>query len=245
LTAFIFRLTLRQLIVRRTTLLLAGLAFIPVLVAVVFQLSDPDIDPQRWTARTLYVGLIVTAVLPLTALLLGTSVLGDEIEEGTIIYLLTKPVPRWQILLPKLAAAWLVATALVVASTVVSGLIALDGAGGRSIITGFAVAVVLGALAYTALFMLLSVATSRALIAGVIYVFIWEGAITSIFAGTRYLSLRHYTLAIADWIAGVSPVTFDAYVSGTTGLVMMIIAIVAFTLYANQRLQRLDIREPA
>ena len=236
-------LTLRQLIARRTTLLLALLALIPVLIALVFQLSDPQVDPARWTARTLYVGLIVTAVLPLTALMLGTSVLGDEIEEGTIVYLLTKPMPRWQILLPKLAAAWLLTAILVLSSTVVAGLIALDGVGGTSIITGFSVAVLLGALAYNTLFVLLSVSTSRALIAGVVYVFIWEGAITSIFAGTRYLSLRHYSLAIADWIARVAPATFDAYVSGGTGIVMMTVAIVAFAVYANRRLQRLDVRE--
>ena len=236
-----FGLTLRQLVLRRTTLLLAGLALIPVLIAIVFQLSDPDEDPERWTARALYVGLIVTAVLPLTALLLGTSVLGDEIEEGTVVYLLTKPVPRWQILLPKLTAAWVVTTVLVLASTVISGLIALDG--GSSIILGFAVAVVVGALAYTALFVLLSVWISRALIAGVIYVFIWEGAITGIFAGTRYLSLRHYTLAIAEWAGDISPAVFDAYVGGVTGLVMIAIVTVAFVVYANLRLEQLDVRE--
>jgi ABC-2 type transport system permease protein len=241
-TAYIFRLTLRQLVFRRTTLLLALLALLPVLIAVVFQLGDPDTDPQRWTAR-LYVALIVTAVLPLTALLLGTSVLGDEIEEGTVVYLLTKPVPRWQILLPKLAAAWLVTAVLVTASTIITGLIAIGGEGGGSLIAAFSVAVAVGGLAYTTLFVLLSLTTNRALIAGVLYVFIWEGAVTGIFAGTRYLSLRHYTLAIADWLAGVSPIIFDAYVSGATGLILMLAAVLIFAYYANRKLQRLDVRE--
>ena len=49
--------------------------------------------------RTLYQGLVVAIVLPLTALLVGTSALGDEFEDGTAVYLLTKPIPRWQILL--------------------------------------------------------------------------------------------------------------------------------------------------
>ena len=47
---------------------------------------------------------------------------------------------------------------------------------------------------------MLSVVTSRALIAGLIYVFIWEGLVNGLFAGTRLLSVRHYTLGVADSI---------------------------------------------
>jgi len=243
LSFFIFSLTLRQLLGRKSTLLLVGLASLAVLLAVVFRISEPDIDAQRWTARVLFRGLVVTAVLPLTALLLGTSVIGDELEDGTAVYLLTKPLARWQILLPKLAAAWLVTSALVVPAVVFSGLIALEGGGGASIITGFAVATLVGAFAYVTVFVLFSVVTSRALIAGLVYVFIWEGAVTALFTGTRYLSIRHYTLGLARWIADTDSYTFEATVSGTTALVMFAIVTVAAGFYANRRLQQLEVRE--
>ena len=243
MSAFIFRLTLRQLIGRKSTLLLVGLNLLPLLVAVIFRLSDPDVDPDRWAARVLYVALVVTAVLPVTALLLGTSVLGDEFEDGTAIYLLTKPIPRWQILLPKLAAAWVVTSVLALPTTVISGTIALQGQGDSSLIVGFSLAILGGALAYISVFVLLSIATTRALIAGLIYIFLWEGAITGIFEGTRYLSIRHYTIGISDWIAGAPSETLDAYVGGLTAAILLVAVCAVAIVLANQRLETAEVRE--
>ena len=239
---FLLSLTLRQQVLRRSTLLLIGLALLPVLLALLFRLTDTDDDPQTWTSEVLYRGLIITAVLPLTALMFGTSVLGDELEDGTAIYLLTKPVPRWEILLPKLIAPWLLTSAIIVISTVVSGLIAIDS-GGQDVVYGAAFAVVLGSLVYTTLFVMLSVLSTHALIIGLIYVFIWEGAVAGLFEGVRYLSVRHYTLGVADWASGRVPETFDAYVGGTTALVLMAIVTAVAAVLANRRLQSAEIRE--
>lgn len=242
MTIILFFLTLRQLLSRRILLALVGLAAIPVVMAVIYQLSDTETIPTRWTSRVLYVGLTVTAVLPLTALVLGASVMGDEIEDGTITYLLTKPVPRWQILGGKLAASWVASMAIVLPSTVVSGAIALGGLS-SSVIWGFAVAVVLGSLAYCAVFTLLSVTLSRALITGLVYVFLWEGAITTIFRGTRYLSVRHFSLGIAGWIAGTGDSTFDAYIRGETALILLSITILGAVTLAIRNLSRLEVRD--
>jgi ABC-2 type transport system permease protein len=242
-TGFIFRLTLHQLLWRKSTLLLAGLAALPVLLAVVFRLSDLGTEPERWTARVLMNGLVVTIVLPLTALLLGTTAIGDEIEDGTAVYLLTKPIPRWQILMPKAAAAWLLTCLIVLPTTVIAGVIALDGAS-YAIVWSFVAAIAAAALAYALVFVLLSVSTSRALIAGLLYVFLWEGVITGIFRGTRYLSIRHFSLGIADGLAGMDPSTFDAYVGGVTAMVAMAAVIVVAAVLATRRLETLEVREP-
>ena len=239
---FLLGLTLRQQVFRRSTLLLVGLALLPVLVAILFRLTDSDEDPQGWTSRVLYRGLIMTAVLPLTALMFGTSVLGDELEDGTAVYLLTKPIARWQILVPKLIAPWLLTSALLVTSTVVSGLVAIES-GPRDVVYGAAIAMLLGAAVYTTLFVMLSVVSTHALIIGLVYVFIWEGAIAGIFEGVRYLSVRHYTIGLADWLSGEIPDTFDAYVSGTTALIMMAIVAALALFYSERRLQRTEIRE--
>jgi len=235
-------LTLRQQVFRKSTLLLVGLALLPVLVALLFRLTDNEENPQTWTSEVLYRGLIVTAVLPLTALMFGTSVIGDEMEDGTAIYLLTKPIPRWEILLPKLIAPWLLTAALIVASTVVSGLLAIDS-GGRDVVFGAAIAMLLGSAVYTTLFVMLSVVSTHALIIGLVYVFIWEGAVSGIFEGVRYLSVRHYTLGVADWASGKVPNTFDAYVGGVTALMLMAIVTVVAAIMAEQRLQQAEIRE--
>jgi ABC-2 type transport system permease protein len=241
---FLYYLTLRQLLGKRSTLLLIGLAAIPVALAVIFRLSDPDTDPEHWTLQ-FYLAFVVAAVLPLTALLIGTSVLGDEIEDGTVTYLLTKPVPRWQILIGKLLAAWTLTALLVVTATAVSGLIALQGEPQKGIVVGFSVAMIVGTLAYSTAFVLLSVVTSRALIAGLVYAFIWEGAVTELFRGTRYLSIRHQSLGLADWISDASPENFDAYVGGAAALVLIVLVVVACTVLAVRRLERVEVREPS
>ena len=212
------------------------------LLALVFRLGDNNRDPQEWTSVVLYRGLIVTGVLPLTALMFGTSVIGDDLEDGTAIYLLTKPIPRWQILLPKLIAAWLLTTAVLILSTLLSGILAIES-GGLDVVYGTTFAVVLGALVYTTLFVMLSIVSTHALIIGLVYVFIWEGALAGIFEGVRYLSVRHYTLGVADWASGHLPNTFDAYVGGPTALVLMAIVTVFAAAFAERRLGQAEIRE--
>jgi ABC-2 type transport system permease protein len=239
---FLLGLAVRQQLLRKSTLLLLAAGIAPVLLALVFRLTDSDEVPQTWTSEVLYRGLIITAVLPLTALLFGTSVIGDEFEDGTAVYLLTKPVPRWQVLLPKLLAAWLLTAAFLVASAVASGVLAIES-GGREVVAGAAGGLLLGSLVYTTLFVMLSIVSTHALIIGSIYVFIWEGAVASLFEGVRYLSVRHCTIGIADWVAGNLPETFDAYVGGTTALLLMAVVTAAAAAFANQRLQRAEIRE--
>ncbi len=240
---FVFRLTLRQLVFRKSTLLLLLLAAVPVLMAVVFELAnDGETLPEEFAVEVLAVWLVSTTVLPLTSVLLGTSVLGDELEDGTIIYLLTKPVGRWLILVPKIAAAWLLTTALVFASLFISVLIVM-GSAGDSIIVGFGLATALGALAYAVVFTLLSIVTSRALIAGLVFVFIWEGAVSGIFEGVRFLSIRHYTLGLGDWLADAPDVYLDAHVGGVTALLLSLVVIIVGAVYANERLRQVEIRE--
>jgi ABC-2 type transport system permease protein len=239
---FLFNLTLRQQLFRKSTILLVLLSVLPVLIALIFRLGDSDEIPQEWTAKALYRGLIITAVLPLTALMFGTSAIGDELEDGTAIYLLTKPIERWQILLPKILAPWLLTAVIVVVSVIVSGIVAIDG-GSRDIIFGAAVAITIGSLAYTVIFVLFSVLTNHALIAGLVYVFVWEGAIAGIFEGVRYLSIRHYTIGLADWASGKVPDTFDAYVGGGTALVLLVTVTLCAAMWANSRLKLAEIRE--
>ena len=43
--------------------------------------------------------------MPLVAVIFGTGALGSELDDGTVVYLLAKPVPR-DILLVKLVVAW-------------------------------------------------------------------------------------------------------------------------------------------
>ena len=242
MSTVILALTLRQLVGRRPALLMVAFAALPILVAIIFRIADPDVSHERWAANVLLKGLIVTTFLPLSTLIFGTMALGSEIEDGTAVYLLSKPLPRSQIISAKLAAAWLPAALLTLLSTEISAAIALQGTGGSSILVGFAVAIALGSFVYCCVFVLLSVLTSHALTAGLIYVFLWEGVVTELFSGTRIFSVRQYTLGVADLIAGTSDRTFEANLGGVPALVLMAVVSVAAVGVAIRRLSRFEVR---
>jgi len=239
----IYGLTVRQMLGRGRTILIGLLALLPVLIALVYRLGSQDTEQQEWAATVLLDGLVVSTFLPLAALVYGTAVLGAEIEDGTAVYLLSKPIARSRIIIAKLLACWTLTTATVLASALVAGAIALYGEPRAGILLGFGVGIALGGLVYSALFVLLSVITSRALIAGLIYVFIWEGLVNGLFAGTRLLSVRHYTLGVADFFVDLPSHDFDAALGPATALALMVVFGAAATWYAVRRLRGFEIGE--
>ena len=104
--------------------------------------------------------LVVQTVMPIVALILGTASLGPEIEDGTVVYLLTKPIRRWLVALAKIVVAVGVTAALVVPVTIVTGLL-VGGvrADGLATTMAFAVACLAGGAAYAAVFVALSTMT--------------------------------------------------------------------------------------
>ena len=98
----------------------------------------------------------------------------------------------------------------------------------------------LGTLEYTAVFLALSLVTSRALIIGLAYVVIWEGVVAGLFAGTRIVSIRQHVLAVADSAAGEGAVSAELAV-GTAVLVGGIVIVAAVAL-AVRRLARVELR---
>ena len=105
--------TLRQLLGRRRTVLLVLLSVVPILLAAAFRAAG-ETDIQRFT-RIVFDGLYVAILLPLVAVLFGTGAFGAEIEDGTIVYLLAKPIPRAAVVIAKALSAAGVAIVLTVA----------------------------------------------------------------------------------------------------------------------------------
>ena len=194
-------------------------------------------------SRVLLSQLIVGTLLPLAALIFGTSAIGSEIEDGTAVYLLSKPIPRWQVVASKMLVAWVVTSALVFSATVVSVLIALKSPLDYNILIGFLLAGTAGRLVYTALFVLLSILTSRALIVGLLYVFIWEAVLTRLFSGLRYMSVRQYALGVADRVVNAPAAVFSADLDGNWAVILVVAVSALLFLYAARRLAAWQIGE--
>lgn len=241
----IMRLTTRQLLGQKRTILMLVFALIPVSIAILFRVAAEDVDPERWTAQRLLGGLVVGTFLPLAALVFGTAALGTEFEDGTAPYLLSKPIPRYEVVISKLVVAWAATTVIVLMVTLVAGAIGLWGEGGLSILLGFGVAVVVGSLVYNAAFVWLSIATSRALIVGLAYVFLWENVIAGLFAGVRFLSIRQYTLGMAGGLMDMPARVFDARLGLAAALILSIVVTGLALYFAVRGLRRWEIGEAA
>jgi ABC-2 type transport system permease protein len=237
MNAVVARITFRQLLNRRRTVLLLLLGGIMVLVAVALRISLDESDLPQYTAALLN-NFGVATLMPLVALLFGTGAIGSELEDGTAVYLLAKPVNRWTVLFTKLAVASAASIVLTCVPIFLAGLIAAGGLG-DGLVLGFTAAAAIGSVLYCAVFVALSLVTSRALVFGLGYVLIWEGLLSGLFAGTRTFSIRQHTLALADAFAGSD--VFKAELELAPAVVVGAIVLVGATVLAGRRLANIEI----
>lgn len=224
---------------RRRTILLVLLACVPVVVALLAR--DRGVSAVDTTAQTIDL-LVVRAVLPITALVLGTAVLGGELEDGTAVFVLTSPVARWRIVAAKLLVAAGGTAMIAGGSTLVSGLIVASDRPSVELVGPALLGVLVGGAVYAAVFMAISLITSRALIVGLIYTLVWEGALASLFAGTRFLSIRQYVIGIADGIGAPIGRPFGETLPLATALVLAAVVLLAAVALATERLRSWEVR---
>ena len=235
----IARVTFRQLLGRRRTLLLILLATLPVLLAVAFRVAGQT-DVERYSHRV-FDTITVTILLPLVAILFGSGAFGAEIDDGTIVYLLAKPVPRWVVIAAKALSAMVLAIVLTAASAGLAGLIDLVPAGSDGVLATEAqiLAMVVGSICYVALFLALSLFTRRALVIGIGYMLVWEGALSVLLPGIANLSIRQYALGAASAIYKVPEDTVR--LSSDTAFLLAGVLVVAALVIATWRLMRFEL----
>jgi ABC-2 type transport system permease protein len=207
-------ITMRATMGRKRALLFAIPPAILLLVTALIKLGHPQ-DPS-WPSQVL--GIFgFTVVLPLTALIIGTSVLGAEVDEGSIVHLLATPVPRSVVIWSKYVVAVLLTALFVAVPELLAGLIATGGA--TKLAVGLFVGALAGSVMYNAIFVMVSVLTTRAIAVGLAYVLIWEGLLANFVSGARLLSVGQYSLGVANGIAHDST-ALNAGLSLATSVIM-------------------------
>jgi ABC-2 type transport system permease protein len=141
------------------------------------------------------VGLGFTLALPIVALLAASAVLGPEIDDGSIVYLLAKPVGRHVVAVSKFAAAWVATLTLGALPLLVCGLVMDAGDPGRSL--AWTVGAALAGTAYTALFLGLAALTRHAVVIGLIFVLLWEGLLGQLLGGIKWVAIGPWGEAVA------------------------------------------------
>jgi ABC-type transport system involved in multi-copper enzyme maturation permease subunit len=163
---------------------------------------------------------MLQVLVPLLALILGSAVITEEIEDRTITYLLTRPIPRASILLGRWLAAlvmlsllltlgsallvWAASTSHVAHATGM-GMSPLSDqvAGERRLAGGIAApllqAALLGGAVYSALFAVAGVFFAHPMIVGLAYSFAIEVLLANLPGKNQSLTIQYY---LRSWIAG-------------------------------------------
>ena len=231
-------ITVRATLGRRRALLFAIPAVILIALTLVLRASRPTGAP--WPDRVLG-DFGFSVLLPLTALIIGTGVLGAEIDDGSAIHLLATPVRRSAVVVTKFAVAAALTAVFAAVPELLAGLLAPHSG---KLAVGLFVGALVGSVIYSAVFVMASVLTTRAIAVGLLYVLIWEGLLANLVGGARILSVAHYSLGFANAI-DPDP-TLRAGLSLSTSLILGIVVTVGALVLATRRLSAFAIKgDPA
>ncbi len=227
----LYRLLLRtQITIPR----LLGIGALGVLAIVLGLFSRWDDNPSQAAADTV-VSYGLGILVPLATLWLGTSAIGDLVEDRLLVYVWLKPVARWQLPAAAILATLSVAVPLTAVPLTVSALVA----GADDVAWPAFLAAALAALAYSGIFVAAGLWFRRAVWWGLAFVLIWENVVAYAAEGTS----RFTVIGWASSVLGLAPdvdVRLEAGSAAVAFVVLPAIALVAW-LVASWRNSRADV----
>jgi ABC-type transport system involved in multi-copper enzyme maturation permease subunit len=202
----IFDLSLSEMLWSRRTVFMALVVGLPVLLAVILRLLVeigmplPRIERMAVTGPVIF-GLMIWAFfirfsVPVLAVFYGTSLVADEVDDKTITYLFTRPIPREAVLIGKYLA-YVVCTVFVVLPSVMVVWLLMVPIGGRLADSFIDLTKDLGLLAiglavYGAVFALIGATLKRPLVFGLVFVFGWEVLVLALPGSLKRLTVAYY-----------------------------------------------------
>jgi ABC-2 type transport system permease protein len=205
----IVKVLIRDLATRGRVIALGGLGLLAVVLGAAVRTADPFDRPDA--AWSLVNGYGLALLVPVVTLVFASAALGDPAEDGTLVYLWLRPLPRWKLAVSAFVAAVAVAVPVAVVPLVLGA--ALTGEGVK-IVAGAAAGGLLAVAGYAAVFCGLGLRVKRALAWGIAYLLIWEQAVARLSHGAARASLFVNAHSVMAYIAdhphirlAVSPVT--------------------------------------
>lgn len=235
--AAVYLLTLRQLFNRWRLVIMSVLAALPVITAVLV-LQSAGAPPVVEFEIVVFSGMLAGSISPLVVLAIATTAFANEIEDRTLANLTLAPIPRWQIVVPKLLAAISVAGPFIALSAFVTSLVGFNG----DAIAAIAVtaSALIGVALYSSAFVWLGLVSTQAIGIGLLYVVLWEGFFSGFVAGVRFLSVRFYSLALMHGFderrfAEADNLSFGFAIGAS------VVVFVGFLLLSIRRLRHMDV----
>jgi len=222
-------ITVRATLGRRRAFLFAVPALILIALTLILRASRPP--GAQWPDNVLG-DFGFSVLLPFTALIIGTGVLGAEIDDGSVIHLLATPVRRADVIVTKFAVAVGLTALFAAVPELIAGVLAPNSG---KLAWALFVGALVGSVVYSAVFVLASVVTTRAIAYGLLYVAIWEGLLSNLVGGVRILSIAHYSLGVANAI--YPDQDLRAGLSLSTSLILAIVITAGGLYLATRRLE--------
>jgi len=151
------------------------------------------------------VGLGMSILFPVAALIVSTAALGEERKSHTLPFLLLKPVSRWVIALAVLTAAALASLVILEAGVLASWIVAGAVTGEWSLGVSTTVAAAVQSVASAALFVPLGLVLGRAALVGLGYLMIWELILGDVIEGIQASSIQRIVVSAWADLATLTP----------------------------------------
>lgn len=237
----VFRLSIRQITGVRRLLIVLLLASLPVVLTLVIRLTSSESGGDNSDyVNGVVNALIVGVVLPIVMISFSTSVFGNDLEDRTLSFIMLTPAARWKIALSKLAAPILIGTPFVVVSGAASIYLGLGGDVGSAI--AVSAGLLVGVVAYASVFTWSGLITTRALAFAIVYVFLWEGVMSTLVPGVKYLSISAYALSVMYRLSdGPLEAVADQTIEMPAALTGACVVAVVFWLLTVWRLRTMDV----
>jgi ABC-2 type transport system permease protein len=196
--------------------------------AVMGYVGAQDVDPLA-DGTDLLDTLILFFFMPVMAMIFGSSLMRDEIDDKSITHVATAPLDRvFSYVGYYVPLACAVAVSMVIVNT--GGFLAFFvqndiGADALEVYLEFTALVTIGSFVYSALFLAVSVVFKKPVFFGLFYAFIWEGLIGSLPGNIQKVSVKHYLRSVgSDWVDYGSISSFEeASDPMASGLVLLVL----------------------
>jgi ABC-2 type transport system permease protein len=253
----VFDLSVSEMLWSRRTIFMGLVVGAPVLISLIVRAVDAlgaNIQANGMkVAGPAVFGILIWVlylriIVPVLGVFYGTSLIADEIEDKTITYLFTRPIPRGAVLVGKYLA-YLACTIFVVLPSVMIvylAIVPMRGSLGGSFIdlVKDLILLGLGLSVYGAVFAFVGARMKRPLLAGLIFVFGWEQAALAFPGYLKKFTVAYYLQSLvphampSDGVMSLMQGFFRENPSLLTSLVCLFVILGLFLLGAARIVER-------
>jgi ABC-2 type transport system permease protein len=159
---------------------------------------------------TILITLVLSVQIPLTTLIIGVGLFRNEIEDDTLPYLTLRTIARPSIVIGKYLGGLAAALTFLLPSFLIALGITASGADGATFPTGYVVAglaiLLLGTVAYLAVYLLLGLITRSAVVLGLVYAFLWEFVLQNFPGHLPQVTVYYYLRTLGAHLTSAGPI---------------------------------------